>query len=221
MLGDQKATETHPSQTVIKLGKTVVSSYDTYKQSDDEANTQHLLAKLRWDEIQASIHFFADNCDRFAPTVRDLLEAQLQVLVKKLEVVLLKQQKTIPATDRLSRLRYAVTSKQTLEDLIEDVETWQTRFLQYLQLIVFSGYGLETRPPEQETRALSVIARLQDVFRAAAAGDQTTPGQSAPSMKLPPSVIPADAEIQRLRRSTVYTMSSPSQNVDLIISTLR
>ncbi|KAL8868067.1 MAG: hypothetical protein Q9198_008304, partial [Flavoplaca austrocitrina] len=132
------------------------------------ALAEKLLVKLHWDEIQATILFFATSCDRFDPTVRDLVEAHLQTLLKKFEVVILNLHKNLRPDNEIRRLRYAVFGKHILDDLINDLEKWQTRFLQYLQLITFTGHRLidpgspaavlaEKAPP------LKAFTRLQDL----------------------------------------------------------
>ncbi|KAL8890651.1 MAG: hypothetical protein Q9215_002232 [Flavoplaca cf. flavocitrina] len=156
------------AETVFRYGRSVVSKYSTFKDSQGEHDTQKLLVKLHWDEIQATILFFATSCDRFDPTVRDLVEAHLQTLLKKFEVVILNLHKNLRPDNEIRRLRYAVFGKHILDDLINDLEKWQTRFLQYLQLITFTGHRLidpgspaavlaEKAPP------LKAFTRLQDL----------------------------------------------------------
>ncbi|KAL8843825.1 MAG: hypothetical protein Q9176_001787 [Flavoplaca citrina] len=156
------------AETVVRYGRSVVSKYSTFKDSQGEHDTQKLLVKLHWDEIQATILFFATSCDRFDPTVRDLVEAHLQTLLKKFEVVILNLHKNLRPDNEIRRLRYAVFGKHILDDLINDLEKWQTRFLQYLQLITFTGHRLidpgspaavlaEKAPP------LKAFTRLQDL----------------------------------------------------------
>ncbi len=129
---------------------------------------QKLLVKLHWDEIQATVLFFARSCDRFDDTVRDLVEAHLQILLKKFEVVILNLQKNVRSDSEIRKLRYAIFGKQILEDLIADLEKWQTRFLQYLQLITFTGHRLvESNSPAADLAkrvpSLTAFTKLQDL----------------------------------------------------------
>ena len=127
--------------------------------------------RLHWDEIQATILFFARSCDRFDDTVRELVEAHLRILLKKFEVVILNLQKNVRSDSEIRRLRYAVFGKHILEELIADLEKWQTRFLQYLQLITFTGHRLvEPNSPAadlaKKAPSLTAFTKLQDLSAA-------------------------------------------------------
>ncbi|KAI4234040.1 MAG: hypothetical protein LQ349_004034 [Xanthoria aureola] len=156
------------AETAVRYGRFVVSKYSTLKDGQAEHDTQRLLVKLHWDEIQATILFFARSCDRFDSTVRDLVEAHLQILLKKFEVVILNLQKNVRPDNEIRRLRYALFGKNILEDLIADLEKWQTRFLQYLQLITFTGHRLiEPDSPAadlaEKAPSLKAFTKLQDL----------------------------------------------------------
>lgn len=101
-------------QSAVTYGRFVVSKYSTFKDGQDEHDIQRLLVRLHWDEIQATILFFARSCDRFDETVRDLVEAHLQILLKKFEVVILNLQKNVRSDSEIRGLRYAVFGKQIL-----------------------------------------------------------------------------------------------------------
>lgn len=96
------------------------------------------------------------------------MEAHLHILLKKFEVVILNLQKNVRSESEIRRLRYAFFGKQILEDLIADLEKWQTRFLQYLQLITFTGHRLvEPHTPAADIAkrapSLTAFTRLQDI----------------------------------------------------------
>lgn len=195
-----------------------MAKYNTLKQGEEELEIQRLLVKLQWDEIQATILFCAESHERFETTVRDLLEAHLQVLLKKFEAVILKMQKSVGASGELRRVRYALFGKQTLEDLIADLEKWQARFLQYLQLIIFTGHRLEPKSPVEaramQTPSLNVVAKLQNIFDPTSQLSPSTSFVEFQEHDLPPPEL-----ARSIDHSTVFIFESAatSAEVDLVI----
>lgn len=173
---------------------------------------------MHWDEIQATILFFAKSCDRFDDTVRDLVEAHLHILLKKFEVVILNLQKNVRSDSEIRRLRYAVFGKHILEDLIADLEKWQARFLQYLQLITFTGHRLvepDSAAAEIAQRAPSLTAftKLQDL-------SAIDPGQNVAPNPPKESDYP-DSQAKSLRYCNLFMFPSPETSpsaptIDLI-----
>jgi hypothetical protein len=196
----------------VHYGRFIIEKYRTFKHGQDEHDIQALLVQLHWDEIQATILFFASSCDRFDVTVRDVVEAHLQVLLKKFEVVILKLNKNIGGAGQVRKFRYALFGKQILEDLIQDLDKWQARFLQYLQLITFTGHRMvEPRSAAAEyakqVPSLEWFSILQDK---AVIEDQTVNGccesARAPSTKaieLRAEKYPASKQ-RPVRGSAVY-----------------
>ncbi|MCJ1260040.1 hypothetical protein MMC24_007880 [Lignoscripta atroalba] len=206
------------AETAVTYGRFVVSKYSTLKNGQDEHDIQRLLVRLHWDEIQATILFFARSCDRFDDTVRDLVEAHLHILLKKFEVVILNLQKNVRSESEIRRLRYAVFGKHILEELIADLEKWQTRFLQYLQLITFTGHRLvEPNTPAADIAkrapSLTAFTKLQDL----SAIDQ---GHNVAPNTLKESDYP-DSQAKSLRCCKIFMFPSPGTSpsaptIDLI-----
>lgn len=173
---------------------------------------------MHWDEIQATILFFAKSCDRFDDTVRDLVEAHLHILLKKFEVVILNLQKNIRSESEIRWLRYAVFGKHILEELIVDLQKWQTRFLQYLQLITFTGHRLvEPNSPAADIAkrapSLTAFTKLQDLSII----DQ---GHNVAPNTLKESDYP-DSQAKSLRCCKIFMFPSPGMSpsaptIDLI-----
>ncbi|KUJ09025.1 uncharacterized protein LY89DRAFT_741324 [Mollisia scopiformis] len=211
------------AEATVQYGRFIIEKYRTYKHGEADHNIQTLLVRLHWDEIQATILFFASSCDRFEVTVKDLVEAHLQVLLKKFEVVILKLNKNVSGAGQVRRFRYALFGKQILEDLIQDLDKWQARFLQYLQLITFTGH----RMVEPKSVAAEYAKQVPSLQSFSVLQDQTViedkesePRKVVPSKKaieLRAEEYPTPQQ-RPLRGSTVYISGwqeggAPAQSV--------
>ncbi|KAL8997289.1 MAG: hypothetical protein Q9169_003381 [Polycauliona sp. 2 TL-2023] len=206
------------AETAVRYGRFIVSKYSTFKDSKDEHEIQRLLVKLHWDEIQATILFFARSSDRFDGTVRDLVEAHLHILLKKFEVVILNLQKNLRSGNEVKRIRYAVFGKNVLEELIADLEKWQTRFLQYLQLITFTGHRLV----EPESPAADVAKKAPSLTAFTKLQDLSVDDGGHNAVPYPPKDTDyPDSQAESLRCSNVFMLPRPGASplaptIDLI-----
>jgi hypothetical protein len=208
----------------VKYGKKVFTAIADIRDPSSSLETQHVRSRILWDSLQSSIRFVTEISDTLPQTVQDLLESQLRILLAKFQLVISKHFKITQSSTLVARTRYALSSKGTLEDLLDDLEKWQTRFLQYLQLTLLSvrkdeppsSAGFTAAPgmmriqsfapadnqPGSETAAITsnIITRI----KAALQHDHSS---SAPTN---PARIFGDNELKPLPNSTVWIPTSQS-----------
>lgn len=143
--------------------------FESYLKAITEAQDQWLLLDIHLSEVEADLQFLRLNANTFQPDIQTRLKAILRLLNRSLGEVIEAFNNALDATGQVGRLKWTLTVKPRLARLMPEIEAWQKRFMDYIQLLRFTGYGFQQQVDAsvEKTKGPSIADRLsRDILHA-------------------------------------------------------
>ncbi|KAI7970876.1 hypothetical protein EIK77_008056 [Talaromyces pinophilus] len=122
----------------------VLEIFKSYLKAISEAQDHWLLLDIQLSSVEADLQFLLVNANTFQPEIQTRLKAILRLLNRSLGEVLEAFNTAVdPTTGQVGRLKWTLVIKPKLARLVPEIEGWQRRFMDYVQLLRFTGYGFK------------------------------------------------------------------------------
>lgn len=139
----QKALADKYTQVSLDFHSRVSEIFQSYLKAISEAQDHWLLLDIHLSSVEADLHFLQLNAGNFQAEVQTRLKAILRLLNRSLAEVIEAFNNAVDATTgQVGRLKWTLSIKPRLARLVPEIEGWQRRFMDYVQLLRFTGYGL-------------------------------------------------------------------------------
>ncbi|QGA21513.1 hypothetical protein EYB26_009224 [Talaromyces marneffei] len=156
-------------QVSLEFHSRVSEIFQSYLKAVTEAQDQWLLLDIHLSEVEADLLFLRLNANTFQPDIQTRLKAILRLLNKSLGEVIEAFHNAVDATGQVGRLKWTLVVKPRLARLVPEIESWQRRFMDYIQLLRFTGYGFlqQADAGVEEKKSPSAADRLsRDILHA-------------------------------------------------------
>ncbi|KAI1452650.1 hypothetical protein F4805DRAFT_23235 [Annulohypoxylon moriforme] len=118
----------------LRYGDQLLKVYQAFKQADEDVRAKTLLIESTWSQMAVQVEFVQriahtmspDHC-RIHFEVLEMLQAKLQVAIKKIEPLLKKEIPDKTQGSRIKRWKYVLV-RESLDKTISDLQQWQRIF---------------------------------------------------------------------------------------------
>ncbi|KAI9745950.1 MAG: hypothetical protein M1818_000631 [Claussenomyces sp. TS43310] len=128
-------------QLALQFGGQIAQLYSSFRDAIKQADLHQTLIDIHLSEIQADLYFLDRNAVNFTQGVQERLVDILRELIKNYREVSETFSYARGPDGKIRRGMWAVKLKDALETLVQDMERWQRRFMEYIQLLHFTGFG--------------------------------------------------------------------------------
>jgi hypothetical protein len=197
------------------FGEKVLQFYREYRDTYKDAARLDRSVEFLLGLIDGDFYFLQQNAHRFIPEVRARFEDALRELVKSFQNVCETFSLAKGPDLRIRRGRWTLKVKDSLELLVTDMERWQRRFLDYIQILHFSGYGFETVGPQPR----AALTNLGPSSRPRSVNDNKAVAVSiATDNRFQLSSIPVtDGELQSIAGSLLRRPQETASRTDFLV----
>lgn len=131
-------------QVSLDFQSRVLEIFKSYLKAISEAQDHWLLLDIHLSSVEADLQFLLVNANTFQPEIQTRLKSILRLLNRSLGGVIEAFNNAVDATTgQVGRLKWTLVIKPKLARLVPEIEGWQRRFMDYVQLLRFTGYGFK------------------------------------------------------------------------------
>ena len=197
---------THIKVTLECISR-VSEVYGAYMRAETEVDHQWLLLDHLLGQLRADLHFLELNAHRLEPDIERRLRGILRFLNARLQDVTESFNGALDADGRVRRHWWVLEVQPRLAKLVPEIEAWQRRFLDHIQLLRWTGFKFDDaetgKQPRSNSADHSTVERLSGKILLARIAE--IPAEAL-EMSPPATLLDSENNLESLAQASLKTL---------------